>query len=69
MPLERGNSVRERAVLGAQHAVWRTLRFWVRVMSSPRSGGTQASVLMGVVGKKKGRVERESQKCLLQVKL
>ena len=38
-------------------------------MRSLRSGGAQASVLTGVEGKKKGRVERECQKCPLQVRL
>lgn len=69
MPLVRGNSVQERAVLGAQCYFGRTLGFCIRVMRSPRSGGAQASVLTGVEGKKKGRVERECQKCPLQVRL
>lgn len=46
-----------RAVLAAQHECLENLR----VMRSPGSGATQALVLMGVVGKRKGRVERESK--------
>lgn len=57
MPLERGESVRERAMLQPSTDLWRTSGFCVRVMRSPGSGALQASVLMGVVRKRKGRVE------------
>ena len=62
IPLKRGSSVQERAVLGASVDICRLLGFWVRAMRSPGSGTTQ-------MGKKKGKVERECQKCLHSVKL
>lgn len=46
--------------------VGRTLGFWVRVLTHPEFGVTQASIVMVVLGKRKGSVERESPKYLLQ---